>query len=404
MKMTAPQAAAWPSNPFFVTTQQRLALARRRYFEEGVRPSGLVNEAVIQSWQRCQQARQDPTWVPEFNQVTASRIHTVLARSRLLVEAASDELSQLQATLAGTTSTVMLTDAQGVIVGTTFAGARPEEMLMPIASRVGVNLAEEAVGTTAPGITARTGQASTVHGCEHFFGSVQVMYCAAAPIHDVRGQLAGVLDLSSEHLPFNFDAASVVGLYATAIENRLLCAQSNDHLVVQMQVTPTLLDTPMAGLAGIASDGRIDWLNAAAARLLGLPVQRGGDTRHDVEAVFGHAPAVLASLGRRATPAPVQLPNGLMVWMRARLRAHDGVPALHAVGAVTTPEPAPPAATQVQTPPPPGTLRETDHQLIAKTLAACDGNVSKAARRLGVSRGLIYRHLGGKRRRVVPDA
>jgi transcriptional regulator of acetoin/glycerol metabolism len=106
-------AAAWPSNPFFVTAQQRLALARRRYFEEGVRPSGQVSEAVIQSWQRCLQARHDPTRVPEFNPVTTSRIHSVLGRSRLLIEAARDELGQLQATLAGTSGTAILTDAQG---------------------------------------------------------------------------------------------------------------------------------------------------------------------------------------------------------------------------------------------------------------------------------------------------
>jgi transcriptional regulator of acetoin/glycerol metabolism len=394
---STPAAAAWPSNPFFVTAQQRLALARRRYFEEGVRPSGMVSEAVIQSWQRCLQARHDPARVPEFNQVTTSRVHSVLGRSRLLLEAASDELDQLRATLAGTAGTAMLTDAHGVVVGSTFGVPRPEEVIMPIASRVGVDLAEEVVGTTAPGITARTGQASAVHGCEHFFGSVQVMYCAAAPIHDVQGRLAGVLDLSSEHLPFNFDAASVVGLYATAIENRLLCAQSNDHLVVQMQLAPALLDTAMAGLAGIASDGRIDWLNGAAARLLGLPLQRGGDTRHEVEAVFGHAPAVLASLVRRPSPVPVQLPNGLMVWMRARLQARNGAAALHAVdappaaerAAAAVPTPAPQAATAT----PARTLRETDHALIAQTLTACGGNVSKAARKLGVSRGLIYRHL-----------
>jgi transcriptional regulator of acetoin/glycerol metabolism len=396
--MTSPHAAAWPSNPFFVTAQQRLALARRRYFEEGVRPSGMVSEAVIQSWQRCLQARQDPSRVPEFNPVTTSRIHSVLGRSRQLLEAASDELSRLQATLAGTTSTAMLTDAQGVVVGTTFAAARPDEVIMPVAFRVGVNMAEEAVGTTAPGITAHTGHASSVQGCEHFFGAVQVMYCAAAPIHDAHGRLAGVLDLSSEHLPFNFDAASVVGLCATAIENRLLCAQSTEHLVVQMQISPTLLDTPLAGLAGIAGDGRIDWLNANAAHLLGLPVQRRGDTRQEVEQVFGQAPTVLAALVRREAPAPVQLPNGLMVWMRARLHVRDGAPTgLHALGGVpaaeaeaAAPAPAAPIAPPVATAP---TLRETDHQLIAQTLAACGGNVSRAARQLGVSRGLIYRHL-----------
>ena len=405
--MNAPQAAdAWPSNPFFVTAQQRIALARRRYFEEGVRPSGMVSEAVIQSWQRCMQARQDPARVPEFNPVTTSRVHSVLGRSRLLTEAASDELSQLQATLAGTSGTAILTDAQGVVIGTTFSGERPQEVLMPLSARVGINLAEEAVGTTAPGITARTGRASVVEGCEHYFGAVQVMYCAAAPIHDTRGQLAGVLDLSSEHLPFNFDAASVVGLYATAIENRLLCAQSTEHLVVQMQVAPTLLDTPMAGLAGIAADGRIDWLNAVAARLLGLPAQRDGDRRPEVEAVFGQAPAVIASLVRRSAPAPVQLPNGLMVWMRARMQARDGASELHALGSVVAAEPQPAPASPVQaTSLAAGTLRETDQHLITQTLAACNGNVSKAARRLGVSRGLIYRHLGSARReRATPGA
>ena len=391
------------ANPFFVTAQQRIALARRRYFEEGVRPSGMVSEAVIQSWQRCMQSHHDPSRAPEFNPVTTSRIHGVLGRNRLLIEVASNELSQLQATLAGTAGTAILTDAQGVVVGSTFAEQRPQEVLMPIITRIGVNLAEEEAGTNAPAITARTRQASVVQGCEHYFGAVQVMYCAAAPIHDTRGQLAGVLDLSSEHLPFNFDAASVVGLYATAIENRLLCAQSNEHLVVQMQVTPALLDTPMAGLAGIASDGRIDWLNTAAARLLGLPATRDAQVRLGVDDVFGHTLAALASMTRHPAPAPVQLPNGLMVWMRARLQAHDGAPALHTLRTATTTEPAAvptalPVATvpskPLQAQPPAGTLRETDHQLIAQTLAACDGNVSKAARRLGVSRGLIYRHLG----------
>lgn len=38
-------------------------------------------------------------------------------------------------------------------------------------------------------------------------------------------------------------------------------------------------------------------------------------------------------------------------------------------------------------------LRESDLELIQRTLQACNGNVSDAAQRLGVSRGLIYRRL-----------
>ena len=38
-------------------------------------------------------------------------------------------------------------------------------------------------------------------------------------------------------------------------------------------------------------------------------------------------------------------------------------------------------------------LHEANRHLIDRTLAACQGNVSRAARELGVSRGLIYRRL-----------
>lgn len=273
-RQSIPQAL--PANPFFATPQLRLARAREQYFENGVRPTGLVGEPVIQSWARCLQLHRDPNQRPSFNPVTTSRVHSVMRRNRTLLEASQDEMRQLQATLAGTTGTAILTDSDGVVVGSTFSGHRVEDELMALLARVGVELSEEAIGTNAPGLVAHSGQASLVLGAEHYFGCVQVMHCAAAPIHDRHGQLAGVLDLSSEHLPFNFDAAALVGLYATAIENRLLCAQSNDHLVVQMQVAPALLETPMAGLAGIAADGTVAWLNSAAARLLGLPGPRGG--------------------------------------------------------------------------------------------------------------------------------
>ena len=43
----------------------------------------------------------------------------------------------------------------------------------------------------------------------------------------------------------------------------------------------------------------------------------------------------------------------------------------------------------------PTTLRESNRGLIERTLQDCGGNVSKAARELGVSRGVIYRRLRG---------
>jgi len=374
------------ANPFYASAEMRVALARRQFFEDGVRPSGMVSEAVIQSWSRCLRSHPDPARPAVFEPVTPSRVHGALRSNRQLLEAAATEMERLRLTLAGTTGTAMLTDARGVVIGSTFTQARAHERLMPVTARIGVNLAEEAVGTNAPGLTARSGQPCVVLGSEHFFGNVQAMHCAAAPIRDVRGQLAAVLDLSSEGIPFGFDAASVVAHFAAEIENRLLCAQSTEHLVVRMQLTPALLDTPMAALAGITGEGRIDWLNAAAARLLGqaaLLAQPGGAW---VEDCFGVPLAVLAGLSARGEAQALHLPNGLTLWLRCEWHARDGHRELHAVSpAPLPPAPLPPAQ--------PATLRETEHQTVLRVLGECGNNVSKAARRLEVSRGLVYRNL-----------
>lgn len=382
-------ASNLPANPFFVSPEQRVALARQRFFEDGLRPSGMVSEAVLQSWSRCLRTHSDPDRPAVFEPVTPSRVHSALRANRELLEAAADEMERLRLTLAGTSGTAMLADAQGVIVGSTFTQARSHERLMPLSTRIGVNLAEEAVGTTAPGITARTGQASVVMGGEHFFGNVQVMHCAAAPIRDVRGQLAGVLDLSSEGMPFGFDAASVVAHYAAEIENRLLVAQSGEHLVARMQISPALLDTPMAALLGITGDGRIDWLNGAAARLLGVGHSAGGGLGLPVEDHLGLPLVALLGLSSANTPQPLRLPNGLTLWLRLEWRARDGHPRVHVIA------PAPAAAAPPVAEPAPAavTLRETERQTVVRVLAECGGNVSRAARTLGVSRGLIYRHL-----------
>jgi transcriptional regulator of acetoin/glycerol metabolism len=394
-----------PANPFYSSPEQRIALARQHFFEDGVRPSGMVSEAVIQSWSRCLRNHPDPTRPAVFEPVTPSRVHGALRGNRQLLEVASDELKRLQFTLAGTSGTAMLTDAKGMIICSTYTPTRSHEQLMPIATRVGVNLAEEAVGTTAPGITARSGQPSVVSGCEHYFGNAQLMHCAAAPIRDVRGELAGVLDLSSEGLPFSFDAAAVVAHYAAEIENRLLCAQSSDHLVVRLQITPGLLDTPLAALVGITGDGRIDWLNAAAARLLGLHAPLGQRGTAWVEDTLGATLEALAALSTRSDAQPMHLPNGLTLWMRCEWHSSDRHRSLHPAGAINPPQPpSTDAAPQPLTPA--HTLRDTERHTVLRVLADCGGNVSQAARTLGVSRGLIYRQLGqgGARKPMSSDA
>jgi transcriptional regulator of acetoin/glycerol metabolism len=390
----------------------RVAMARQRFFEEGVAPAGAVSDAVFESWARCLRALGSPQVQAEFEPVTASRAHLALQKNRQLLRAWSEEMPRLEAVLGTTSCAAMLTDATGVLIGATCVG-RSHEALMPIATRTGVNLSEDAVGTTAPGVAARTGRAVSVQGGEHFFDNVRDMHCAAAPIRDLHGRLAGVLDISSERIPFAFDAAAVVGLYAGAIENRLLVAQATDHLVVRFQVAPDLLDSAMTGLIGIDARGRVVWENAVAQRLLGDATAQGVAVDHELERRLGARWSQLASLPATGS-APLTLPNGLRVWARADMQARDGVRHLVPNAAPSVAEPEPPCAevaplessaspaevleeepSAAQAPADMPTaaprMRDFDLDLIERVLQSCAGNVTEAARQLGVSRGLIYR-------------
>jgi transcriptional regulator of acetoin/glycerol metabolism len=398
-----------PNTSFLQSHHARIELARQRFFEEGQAPTGVVAPEVFESWSRCLRLHGNPHERAAFQPVTASRTQLALLKSQPLRQAWLEELPRVEAILGSTSCSAMLTDAKGVLIGSSCVG-RSHEELMPVATRLGVDLSEAAVGTTAPGVAARTGKPVCVLGGEHFFDSVRAMHCAAAPIRDVQGRLAGVFDLSSEQIPFAFDAAALAGLFAGAIENRLLVSQSTEHLVIRFQVAPELIDSAMVGLIGIDTKGRLAWENGVARRLLGAASRSVSQTTQTANPAFDVAWGRLVALPTSGA-APVALPNGLTVWARAEMHAPDGRRGLvtgrsrvstdparaHAAGTqaatVRSSEDAPSTVDVRTSSSAPRRLRDSDLDLIRTTLQDCGGNVSYAAQRLGVSRGLIYRRL-----------
>jgi transcriptional regulator of acetoin/glycerol metabolism len=393
------------NSPFFVTREERVALARQRYFEEGILPTGVVSDAVFQSWTRCHRSSQKPHDKIEFQPVSISRSQLALQKNRNLHEAWLNEMPALGSALRSAHCSAILTDASGVLIGAT-PSDHLAQRIIPVAHRIGVNLSEEHVGTSAPGIVARTGKQASVLGAEHYANAVNTMYCTAAPIRNIQGQLAGILDISSEGVPFKFDPASVVGLYAASIENRLLVAQSQDLLIVKFQFLPAIIETPMVAMLGFDLAGQLVWLNSVASNLLGMSVNPNERETCTTEHIFDTHFGQLASLVGQGFQSQ-RLRNGLHVFVSCELRKHGSsvVQARHQaeqVPATTTPAPktsGTPSFSKVSMSGqheaylPADSLRDADADLIRKSLVEHKGNVSQAAKRLKVSRGLIYRRL-----------
>lgn len=374
-----------PPNLFFATPAQRTAFARERYFERGERPLGLVSEPVILSWQRSLAAGHRPDAIPAFDPVTRTQMRSALDRNHALLLAAGPEIDQLDHMLAGTDCRTVLTDRHGVIVrASPSPGGRG---VLHMACRVGVHLGEQHVASTAPGISVAAEAPSTVLGGEHFYGALREVHCAAAPIRDGFGQLVGVLDLSIEGRAFAFDALSLVRMYAAAIENRLLARSAHGRVLLRFQASPRLLGTPLEGLAAIDDRGRVAWVNPSGSALLASPANEA--MPYELESLFGLTLEILLEHTRRLDSWAHRLPSGLLVHLCASLDdpALGPIP-VTAHGASGSADPEAPMPTLAS-----ATLRAASDQAIEAALSQHQGNVSAAARALGVSRGLLYRRL-----------
>jgi transcriptional regulator of acetoin/glycerol metabolism len=232
------------------------------------------------------------------------------------------------------------------------------------------------------------------------------MFCTAAPIRNIQGQLAGILDISSEGVPFKFDPTSVVGLYAASIENRLLVAQSNDLLIIRFQFLPAIIETPMVAILGFDFAGQLVWLNSVASHLLGIAITPAEREPYSTEHIFDASFEQLASqVGQGSIPQ--RLLNGLQVFITCELRTTGHLPSQlpSQSGGHHSLSVAPRKNNVILSPISPSnvlneegylpadSLKQADADLIQKFLSEYRGNVSKVAKRLKVSRGLIYRRL-----------
>lgn len=367
--------------------------AREQFFIDRQRPSGMVSEPVIQSWERCLSKGRSIQEIVSPKMLPGNELKNSLRRSHRIIDAAEPELRNLEASLAHTGCSVSLINPAGVVIRSS-----PEHMasgkLARQLSRPGVDMSEDAIGTSAPGIVLQSGKAAFVDCAEHYFLGHTSMRCAAAPIVDRTGGLAGVLNIAIESHAFGFDPTAIVAMYASLIENRLLRVQPVGYRLIEFHFAPGAIGSGFAGLAGVRPDGRVDWTNRVGAQLLGVSLT----PNLDVETVFGLTLQELRELSGLRYNSGMRrcLPNGLTVLMSTS--GADGRDSLSSTTEIHV----------VQTDDPPGKLptragvqrndrlADQEKRLILETMAAAEGNVSRAARRLGVSRGKIYRVLGAK--------
>jgi len=365
-----------------VSRLARIAQARQLALQEAAPlAGGLVEPWIAQSWQRCLARGLRPQERVNFEAVSAAVMRQASEANHKLMQAARPILKQLGGALAETRYFAILTNHEGVVIDTDGPVDRSDRRAALI-TRVGVNLSENSVGTTAIGAALRELQPVWLHRGEHFFQDTSVYSCAGSPLFGPDGRCVGMLDLTGIEAAERPELRHLATHAARRIENALLL-QRPHRLLLRMNWPGMPLGDDADGLLALDADGLVCASNRAARQLLPPLAGNQHNELHSRD-LFALPWEMLFDAARQGQPVEVPLWSGLRLQARAEL-----------VGRAAGPTMAPRMAGTPATTLP---LRDVETSLIRKAVEEARGNVAQAARNLGISRATVYRKLGtGKR-------
>ncbi|WP_428062686.1 GAF domain-containing protein [Brevundimonas sp.] len=274
----------------------------------------------------------DPAERGRAETLTEIQLREVQQAMEPLTRAAQSALDRLFLAVGDTGCCVLLTNAQGVPVDRRGAQA-DDETFHRWGLWQGAVWSEAVEGTNGIGTCLAEHRPLTIHKDQHFHTRNIALSCSTAPIHDHLGRLAGALDVSSARADLT---EGFVGLIAAAVADAARTIESQAFRQAFPEARIVLAgDSERSTAALIAVD------------------------RHDL--VVGATRA--ARIALRIDDARIA----------AQLPAVD-VLALSTDGAEAE-------------------LIEAERGVVRRALARSSGNVSAAARALGVSRATLHRKL-----------
>jgi transcriptional regulator of acetoin/glycerol metabolism len=364
---------------------QQIAHARQAVLREGKGLSGLLAEPWIErSWQRCLASGKTPDQTVGFDMLSPQALRRTEEANHVLVQAARPVLEKLGAAIASTRYFAILTNAQGVVVDVNGAIDRRDRRANLI-TRIGVDLSEDSVGTTAIGAALTELQPVWLHRGEHFFTANSAYSCAGAPLFGPDGRCAGMLDLTGVDTVERPELKHLVVQSARSIENALI--HSRPHaLLIRLNWSSHSLGDDMDGLIGVDSDGWVLGANPAARQMVPA-LQAGSPAAVHCSELFAMPYEMLFDAAKSGTLGDTRAVD-VPLWSGLRLHALPMLSGQVAAAGRLGQRAAAPALP----------LKDVETALIRKAVNEAKGNVMKAARALGISRATVYRRLGGKAR------
>jgi len=286
---------------------------------------------VVASWARSAQMHGlEPGLRPRAERLTAQELAEARERMEPVLVAARPTLDRLFGVMSGFGGCLMLANRDGIPVERR-GNAGDDRDFADAGLWIGTQWSEAAVGTNGIGTCLAEERPVVIHRDQHFLAANIGLSCLSAPIYGAEGSLVGVLDVSTARTDLAEAYAALVVHSVTEAARKIEADLFHARYPAARMVLVPGLDRGVGALLAVDADELVIGATRAARHHLGL----SGD------------------LAKNPVPAADVL------GVSAHERPEDG-----------------------------------ERAVIARAIARNRGNLSAAARALGISRATLHRKLG----------
>ncbi len=217
----------------------------------------IVRPMIFASWKRCRELEM-PGETLKLCPIDDKALELATTKNKDLVESAKLMMDKIVLSIHLSKSVVTLTDTEGLVLHASATSQDLENVPYGVPGR---RCDEATIGTNGMGVCIVEKKPVHVIASEHYNASLHYLSCAAAPIHNVAGQLIGVINLAINTENFHHHTLGLIEAAANSIEEHLRLR----NLVRNQQVILELLDD---GVIVLTRDGAIVSINRQACDML----------------------------------------------------------------------------------------------------------------------------------------